>query len=316
MSELIIESIEEFGLSSEVKPKQLFSKVGIIGCGSIGQEIARMFSQKELEVIFIELTQERIDLGLKSIEANLDNMIEHWGMTPGEKRAILSRISGYTDFKYLSECDLVVESIRSKTRERQISARIEVFKEIEKYVSPDCIIATNSNTIVITELASELQHKDRCVSLHFLATSTNVQVIEVVRGLYTSNKAYDSVLFFIKMIGKEAIACEESAGLISVRIFVAQLNEACEVLVERVGSMVDIDKTMRIGLGQNLGPFEMADKIGLDKVNRWMKNLYREFGDKKYLANPVIKRLVRANHLGRITKVGFYKYDDNGRKIS
>lgn len=193
---------------------------------------------------------------------------------------------------------------------------MEVFKKIEQAVNPECIIATNSNTIVITELASELTYKDRCVSLHFLTTSPTIQVIEFVRGLYTSDKAYDRVLKFINMLGKEAIACEESAGLISVRIFVAQLNEACEVLMEGVGSMEDIDKTMKIGLGQNLGPFEMADKIGLDKINRWMENLYREFGDKKYLANPLLKRLVRANHLGRISNFGFYQYDKSGKKAN
>jgi len=316
MAEPIIESIEEFGLSNEVKTKQLFSKVGIVGCGSVGQEIAKMISQKELEVVFIELSQEKIDTGIISIEAGLDNMIQHWGMTPGEKRAIMSRIKGYVGFENLAECDLVIESIRSKSRERHISARMEVFNEIEKHVSSDCIIATNSNTIVITELGSELKHKDRCVSLHFLTTSPTVRIIEVVRGLYTSDKAYESVLNFIKMLNKEAIPCEESAGLISVRIFAAQLNEACQVLMEGVGSMGDIDKTMRIGLGQNLGPFEMADKIGLDKVNRWMENLYNEFGDRKYLANPLLKRLVRANHLGRISNIGFYKYDESGKKIS
>jgi 3-hydroxybutyryl-CoA dehydrogenase len=116
------------------------------------------------------------------------------------------------------------------------------------------------------------------------------------------------------MLGKEVIPVQESPGLISVRIFVALLNEACEVLLERVGNMEDIDKTMRIGLGLSLGPFETADKIGLDKVMRWMENLYIEFGDKKYIASPLIKRLVRANQLGRITGKGFYKYDELGRK--
>lgn len=315
MSNVIVEPIEEYGLSKDVKSKQLFSKVGIIGCGSVGQEIGKMISQKELEVVFIDLSEEKVEQGLKNIEMSLDAEIEHWGMTPGEKRAIMSRISGYVDYKHLASCDMVIESIRSKTRERHLSERSEVFKKVEENVSQDCIIATNSNTIVITELASELEFKDRCVSLHFLTSSPSMRVIEVVRGLHTSDTVYDKVLTFIKMLGRHAIPCEESAGLISVRIFVAQLNEACEVLLEGVGAMEDIDKTMRIGLGQSLGPFEMADKLGLDKVNRWMDNLYREFGDHKYMANPIIKRLVRANHLGRITNIGFYQYDESGKKI-
>lgn len=315
MSETIVEPIEKYGLSQKNRPKQLFSKVGVVGCGTVGQNIAMLISQKELEVVFIELSEEKITAALNNIEIELENMIEHWGMTAGEKRAILSRIHGFVGYEHLKGCDLVIESIRSKTREKRISCRKEVFKNVEKYVSPDCIIATNSTTIVITELSSELEHKERCVSLHFLTSISNAKMIEVVRGLYTSDETYDKVSQFVVMLGKKVIPVQESPGLISVRIFVALLNEACEVLLERVGSMEDIDKTMRIGLGLTLGPFETADKIGLDKVMRWMENLYMEFGDKKYMSSPIIKRLVRANQLGRITGRGFYQYDENGKKI-
>jgi 3-hydroxybutyryl-CoA dehydrogenase len=314
MSEVIVEPIEKYGLSSKDRPKQLFSRVGIVGCGTVGQSIALMISQKELEVIFIELSEEKINYAMCKIEKELDTMIEHWGMTSGEKRAILSRIHGFIGYEHLKGCDLVIESIRSKTRERRITCRKEVFKNVEKYVSRDCIIATNSTTIVITELSSELEHNERCVSLHFLTNVANAKMIEVVRGLYTSDEAFEKVCQFVRMLGKDVISVQESPGLISVRIFVALLNEACEVLLERVGSMEDIDKTMRIGLGLTLGPFETADKIGLDKVMRWMENLYYEFGDKKYIASPVIKRLVRANQMGRITGKGFYKYDEQGKK--
>ncbi len=314
MSQIKVEPIEQYGLSSKDRPKQLFSKVGIIGCGTVGQTIALMISQKEIEVIFIELSEEKIKHAKEEIGRVLDNMIDHWGMTPGEKRAVLSRINGYTDYSKLKDCDLVIEAIRSKTRERRISCRKEVFKKIESVVSSDCIIATNSTTIVITELSSELEHKERCVSLHFLTNTPNAKMVEVVRGLYTSDEAYQKAVKFISMIGKEPILVDESPGLISIRVFVAQLNEACEVLMEGVGTLEDIDKTMRIGLGQVLGPFEMADKIGLDKVVRWMENLYNEFGDKKYMASPILKRLVRSKNFGRITGKGFYVYHEDGKK--
>ncbi|MBN1949763.1 MAG: 3-hydroxyacyl-CoA dehydrogenase family protein [Bacteroidales bacterium] len=314
MSEVIVEPIEKYGLSQKDRPKQLFSRVGIVGCGTVGQSIALMISQKELEVVFVELSEEKINYAMCKIEEELDSMIEHWGMTESEKRAILSRIQGYIGYEHLKGCDLVIESIRSKTRERRVTCRKEVFKNVEKYVSPDCIIATNSTTIVITELSSELEYKERCVSLHFLTNVSNAKMIEVVRGLYTSDEVYEKVSQFILMLGKDVIQVQESPGLISVRIFVALLNEACEVLLERVGTMEDIDKTMRIGLGLTLGPFETADKIGLDKVKRWMENLYNEFGDKKYMASPIIKRLVRANQLGRVSSMGFYKYDESGKK--
>ncbi len=316
MSDIIVESIEEYGLSKKDRPKQLFSKVGIVGCGSVGQNIAMMISAKELEVIFIELSEEKIDYAFCRMEAELNHMIDHWGMTPGEKRSILSRIHGFVGYEHLKGCDLVIEAIRSKTREQRVTCRKEVFKNIEKYVSTDAIIATNSTTIVVTELSSELENKNRCVSLHFLTTSPGAKMIEVVRGLYTSDEVYTRVCKFVSMLGKEVIPVEESPGLISVRLFVALVNEACEVLMEGVGTREDIDKTMRIGLGLTLGPFELADKVGLDKVVRWMDNLYHEFGDIKYKASPVIKKLVRALQYGRGSGQGFYKYDETGRKIS
>jgi 3-hydroxybutyryl-CoA dehydrogenase len=316
MADIKVEPIENYGLSKKDRPKTLFSKVGIVGCGTVGQNIAIMISAKELEVVFIELSEEKIKSGFEMMEEELDNMIDHWGMTPGEKRAILSRIHGYVGYEYLKGCDLVIEAIRSKTREQRISTRKEVFKNVEKYVSKDAIIATNSTTIVITELSSELEHKERCVSLHFLTNAPGSKMIEVVRGLYTSDEAYDKVLKFVKMMDKTVIPVEESPGLISVRLFVALVNEACEVLMEGVGTKEDIDRTMKIGMGLSLGPFEMADKIGLEKVLRWMDNLYNEFGDIKYKASPVIKKLVRAHQFGRISGSGFYNYDAHGKKIS
>ena len=316
MAEPIVESLANYGLSSQAKPKMLFSKVGIIGCGSVGQNIARMISGYGIEVVFIELSEEKIKQALEGIESELDNMIDHWGMTPSEKRAIMSRITGYIDYENLAGCDLVIESIRSQSREKRIECRKEVFRNIEKHVSKDCIIATNSTTIVITELSSELEYKHRCVSLHFLTNAPGARIVEVVKGLYTSGETYSRVKTFARMIKKHMIPVEESPGLISVRIFCAMMNEACEVLMEGVASMEDIDCTMKTGLGLSLGPFEQADKIGLDKVLRWMDNLYGEFGDIKFKASPILKRLVRAHQYGRITGKGFYEYDEDGKKLT
>jgi 3-hydroxybutyryl-CoA dehydrogenase len=315
MAEVLIERIEDYGLSKKDRPKTLFSKVGLVGCGSVGQSLALLISQKELEVIFIELSEEKISQAFENMDKELENMIEHWGMTPGEKRAILSRISGHIGYEYLKGCDLVVETIKSKTREQRVTCRKEVFKNIEKYVATDTIIASNSSTIVITELSSELEYKERCVSLHFLTSVPGAKMIEVVRGLYTSDDAYNKVYKFVKMLGKVAIPVEESPGLISVRMFVSMVNEACDIMMEGVGTKQDIDTTMRIGLGMPLGPFELADKVGLDKVLRYMDNLYSEFGDRKFKASPVIKKLVRAHQYGRLSGKGFYDYDESGKKI-
>ncbi|MCK4663166.1 MAG: 3-hydroxyacyl-CoA dehydrogenase family protein [Bacteroidales bacterium] len=313
MSE-IVESIENYGLSKKDKPKTLFSKVGIVGCGLVGQNITKMISRKGIEVVFIELSEEKIKRAIKKIEKELDVMIEHWGMTASEKRAVLSRIHGYVGYEHLKGCDLVIEITRSKTKDDKIKSRKKIFQEIEKHVNQNTIIATNSSTVAITELSSDLKYNERCVNLHFSTASPDSKLIEVVRGLNTSDEVYENVKKFIKLIGKIEIPVEESPGLVSVRLFVAMFREACAVLTEGVAKIEDIDLTMRIGIGLTLGPFEMADKIGLDKVVRWMDNLHSEFGDIKYKAPPVIKKLVRAKHYGRITGKGFYKYDENGKK--
>jgi 3-hydroxybutyryl-CoA dehydrogenase len=315
MAEVIVESIENYGLSQKSRSATLFSKVGVVGCGTVGQNIALLISQKELEVVFIELSDEKVSAAFSNMERELDNMIGRWGMTPGEKRAILSRITGHVGYENLRGCDLVIEAIRSKTREQRITCRKEVFKNIEKNVASTAIIATNSTTIAITELSSELEYKERCVSLHFLTNAPGAKMIEVVRSLYTSDEVYDKVSKFITMLGKVLVPVQESPGLISIRLFVTMVNEACEILMEGVGTKADIDTTMRIGLGLSLGPFELADKVGLDKVERWMDNLYGEFGDIKYKASPIIKRHVRAHQYGRLSGKGFYEYDESGRKI-
>jgi len=312
MENLIIEKIEDFGLSKKQQQHTLFSKIGIVGCGKDGQNIARIASTYGIEVIFIELTQHKIEFAYEQLGKVLDRRIENWGMTQSEKKLVLSRIKGSLDYNDLKECDFVIEAIRAESSARKITERKEVFRKVEQAVSPDCIIATNSTTIIITELASELKHRDRCVSLHFFVQSPEAKICEVVKGLYTSDAVYERVLAFVKLVNRQAIPVEESAGLISIRLYTALLNEACEVLMEGVGSLNDIDTVWKIGFGMRFGPFELADILGIDKINRWMENLYSEFGDPMYMASPVIKKLNRAKRYGKHVCWGFYKYDSRG----
>lgn len=318
MAEIVVEPIEKYALSNKKREKTLFSKIGVVGCGKEGQSIARIASWHGMEVVFIELSLEKIESAIQGIGKELDQRIENWGLTVSEKRAIMSRIRGSLDYKDLAGCDFVIEAIRSdeKTGRRSIDQRKEVFKAIEAVVDRDAIIATNATTIVISELASELVYRDRCVSLHFFVTSSEAKIIEVVKGLYTTDDVYNKVCTFVKLINRDVIPVEESAGLISVRLYVTLLNEACQALMEGVAKMEDIDKTMVIGLGMRFGPFHMADIIGLNKVIKWMDNLFEEFGDSKYKAAPIIKRMVRAKRLGVQTGEGFYRYDSEGRRLS
>lgn len=317
MAEIVVEPIEKYALHKKKREKTLFSKIGVVGCGKEGQSIARIASWHGMEVVFIELSLEKIESAILGISRELDQRIENWGLTISEKRAILSRIKGSLDYKDLADCDFVIEAIRSdeKTGIRSIDMRKEIFKGIEAVVDRDAIIATNATTIVISELASELVYRDRCVSLHFFVTSLEARIIEVVKGLYTTDEAYQRVCTFVKLINRDVIPVEESAGLVSVRLYVTLLNEACEALMEGIATMEDIDKTMLVGLGMRFGPFHMADIIGLNKVVKWMDNLFDEFGEPKYKASPLIKRMVRAKRLGVQTGEGFYKYDAEGRKI-
>lgn len=315
-----IEPIEGYAIKRREKPlvkknRYEFNKVGIVGCGILGQEITRMVSSHGIEVTFVEISEEKIQQALNGISNDLDDMIGKWGMTHGEKRAIMSRISGTMNYEALEGADIVIESVKSRSRESSVELRKRIFREIEKNIDVETIIATNSTTLVITEMSSELDHPQRCVSLHFLSPADKTPVVEISRGLNTSDDTYEKVCQFARLFEKKVVSVIESPGIISTRLIAPLINEACEILMEGVGKLEDIDDTMKMGFGFPLGPFEVADKIGLDTIIRWLDNMYKEFGDLKYKASPMLKKMVRANLLGRETRQGFYKYDEEGKKV-
>lgn len=315
-----VESIEGYAIKRRERPVQKknryeFTKVGIVGCGILGQEISRMASSHGMDVTFVEISEEKIEQALTGIASELDAMIEKWGMTYSEKKSIMSRITGTMNYEDLEGAEIVIESVKSRSRENSVDLRKRIFREVEMNIAPDAIIATNSTTLVITEMASELEYPERCVSLHFLSPADKIPVVEIARGLHTSDETYEKVCQFAIMFDKKVVPVIESPGVISTRLIAPLINEACEILLEGVGKMEDIDATMRMGFGFPLGPFEIADKIGLDTIVRWLDNLYKEFGDLKYKASPLLKKMVRANLLGRETQRGFYRYNDEGKKI-
>ncbi|MDR0508111.1 MAG: 3-hydroxyacyl-CoA dehydrogenase family protein [Dysgonamonadaceae bacterium] len=312
MAETIIEPIEPFGLSSKDRKKSLFSKIGVVGAGKDGRNIIRLTSSAGLEVIFIEVNQERIDFAFERINEGLDSRIENWGLTHGEKRAILGRITASVDYAALKDCDFIIECIRfdSETGVRDTLLRKQAFKEIERVVSPEAIIATNATTVVISELASELKYKERCVSLHFPVAHTDAKLLEIVKGVYTSEEVYNKVLLFAKLIKYDTIDVHESNGLVSMRLMVVILNEACQMVMENVAAMEDIDKLTTIVYGMRVGIFQMADLVGIEKLVSLMEDMFLEYGDKKYKPNPILWRLYRTHQLGVHTGKGFYIYDE------
>lgn len=309
----MVERLEDFSLSKTMLNKGALQKVGIVGCGSMGQEIAKNISQHGFDLVFVDIDEVSVAAALAGITKLLDDEIMKWGMTQSEKRLILSRIKGTTEYKDLADCDIVLETINSKKPGTSIELRKEIFKKIEKVVRRDTVIASNTAVLMISDLASGLEFPDRAVGLHFLSPADRVKILEVVRSAKTSDEAYDLVCKFVTMLEKKVVKLIESPGNISTRMMVVEINQACEILMEGIASVDDIDETMKASLGHQYGPFELADRVGLDKVMKWMDGLYNEFGGSIYKTSPVIKRLVRTNYLGRATGIGFYKYDASGK---
>ncbi len=310
MAEIIIEPIENYGLSSKDRKRSLFSKIGVVGCGKDGRNIVRLTASAGLEVTFIEISQEKIDVALEKIGKDLDTKIESWGLTPGEKKSIMGRITGSMDFEDLKDCDFVIECVRyDDDGERSTELRKEAFRNLETVLAPDAIIATNATTVIISELASGLKHKERCLSIHFPIAHSDAKLLEVVKGMYTSQEVYDKILLFAKLIKYETIDVHESNGLVSLRLMVTLLNEACQMLMENVASMESIDHLFEVVYGMRVGIFRMADIIGIEKLVTLMEDMFNEYGDKKYKPSPVLWRLYRSKQLGVTSGKGFYIYE-------
>ena len=314
MSE-IIGKLEDFSLTKSPNPHGSIHKIGIIGFGSMGQEIAKTISQHGFDVVCLDLDEKRVAGGLDGITRMLDTEILRWGMTNSEKRLIMSRIKGTVDYKNLADCDIVFEAINSRKPGTSLEIRKEILQNAEKYVRRDAILASNTATLMISDLASGLEYPDRAVGLHFMSPADNVKVLEVVRSARTSDEAFEIVSRFVRMLEKKPITLMESPGNVTTRMMCIVINHACEMLMEGIASAQDIDELMKTSLGHQFGPFELADRIGLDKVQKWMDNLYNEFGEHGYKTSPVLKRLVRANFLGKASGQGFYKYDAHGKIV-
>ncbi|MDR1585639.1 MAG: 3-hydroxyacyl-CoA dehydrogenase family protein [Prevotellaceae bacterium] len=310
MAELIIEPIERYGLSKRSKVRTLFSRIGIVGCGKEGSVIATTAALNGMEVVFLEPAPEKITNAFLRIESKLDKKIENWGLTQNEKKTILGRIQGTSSYNDLKGCDFVIEAIRydDNTGERHVNQRKEVFKLLESILSPDAIIASNVSTVVVTDLSSELQHQERCIGVHFLSNVPESQIIEIVRGLNTSDATYEKICQFARLINHKYIAVAESAGLVSLRLFLIQLNEACSILMEGISTVEDIDEVLSVGFGHRQGVFRIADQMGIEKIVNLLENMYQEYGLVKYKPSPVLLRLYRAKHYGVSRGKGFYTY--------
>ncbi|QNK55321.1 3-hydroxyacyl-CoA dehydrogenase family protein [Paenibacillus sp. PAMC21692] len=290
----------------------MIKKVGVIGIGTMGQGIAEMLASKGLDVFILEQSEERLRYGLQMIEISLDKQIEKWALTNSEKKLILSRIDSVSYYEELASCELVIETITE-----ELEAKKEVFRKLDAICSESTILASNTSTLSLTELASVTASPDRVIGIHFIYPVLKVDLVEIVRGLKTSEETFARTKHFVdEIIMKKSVMVFESPGFVTTRLICLFINEALHVLEEGVASAEDIDNAMRIGYSFSHGPFEMADRFGLDSVLAALERMFREYGELKYRPSIVLKKMVRGGHLGVKSGVGFFQYDKDGDRIS
>ncbi|TFH62150.1 MAG: 3-hydroxybutyryl-CoA dehydrogenase [Candidatus Zixiibacteriota bacterium] len=286
-------------------------KIVVIGAGTMGQGIARTIAETGTEVILCDLNSEILEKSLHLLSEALDRDIEKWGITASEKKAILARIKPNTDCcECVKQAKMVIEAI-PESRE----GKRELFQKLDGVCPPGTIFVSNTSTLSISDLASATHRPDKVIGLHFLNPVHKVPLVEVVRGLQTSEATYKFIFEFASKLNKTPVTVNEYPGFVTTRIIVPFLNEAMHVLMEGTCSADDIDTAMRLGFGFNMGPLALADMMGLDEVISWMENLYDELGEVKYNPCPLLRKMVRAGQLGVKTGQGFFKYDAEGNRI-
>ncbi|MGI0079141.1 MAG: 3-hydroxyacyl-CoA dehydrogenase family protein [Nitrososphaerales archaeon] len=278
-------------------------KVGVIGAGTMGHGIAQAFAQSGFHVRLNDISPEFIESGVKRIEGNLARSVEKGRLTPKEKSEIIGRISPAENLDDFSDREFVVEAVLEK-----IETKRDVFKRLDKICGEEVILASNTSSIPITELAALVSNSGRVGGMHFFNPVPVMKLVEIVHGLQTSKDTVETIRSISLKLGKTPVVVKDSAGFVSNRIVCPMINEAIFACEEGLASREDIDTVMKLGMNHPMGPLELADFVGLDVVLDVLEVLYKEYQDPKYRASPLLRRMVRAGYLGRKTKKGFYEY--------
>ena len=286
-------------LDSEEK----IQKVVVIGAGTMGQGISQLIASKGIDVILIERYKELVNIAKTKLEETMDAEIARWTMTESEKKAILSRTTITSDIEAAVYGDLVIESINE-----DLTSKRNLFTKIDKICEKETIFITNTAALSITEIASVTERQDKLIGMHFLNPVPKIPLVEIIRGLKTSNETYELTKDFAEILDKTAVEVFEYPGYITTRVIVPMINEAMYILMEGVASAEHIDTAIKLGYNFSKGPLALADQIGLDALMQWMETLFRELGDIKYRPCPLLRKLVRAGHLGIKTGRGFFEY--------
>jgi len=278
--------------------------IGIIGAGTMGNGIAQVCAVAGLNVVMIDVNETAVERGIANIKRSLDRLIKKETLTEAQKVQALQRIKGSTAYADLKSLSLVIEAA---TENQAIKEKI--LKQIDETVSKETIIAPNTSSLSITQLAALNSAPERFIGMHFFNPPPLMALVEVIRGLQTSDAIHAAVIAMAKAIGKEPITVKNSPGFVVNRILMPMINEAFFVLAEGLASAEDIDAGMKLGCNQPIGPLALADLIGLDTCLAVMEVYFSNFNDSKYRACPLLREMVAAGYLGRKTGRGVYHYD-------
>ena len=280
-------------------------RVGVIGAGTMGNGIAQACATTGIDVTMVDVAQAAIDRGLGAIRGSLERLEKKEKITAEARATAVSRIEGTTDYGTLARCGIIVEAATEN-----LELKLRILKQIDAIAGPDAVLASNTSSISITQLAAVITHPERFVGMHFFNPVPLMALVEVIRGLQTSDETVATVQAFAKRLGKTPIVVRNSPGFVVNRILCPMINEAIFALQEGLASAEDIDNGMRLGCNHPIGPLALADMIGLDVMLAVMNVFYADFNDPKYRPAPLLKEMVAAGYLGRKSRRGFYRYDN------
>jgi 3-hydroxybutyryl-CoA dehydrogenase len=282
----------------------VLKKIGVIGAGQMGHGIALVSAQSGFDVILRDTEKIFVDNGIKKIEKFLDKSIEKGKINLDDKKKILSKIKGATKLEDLKDADIIIEAIFENVKVKK-----DLFKDLDKICKKETIFASNTSTIPITDLASVTKRPENFIGMHFMNPVPLMKLVEVIRGMQTSDDTTKSIKDLSEKMGKIPVEVNDGPGFVSNRLLMPMINEAIYCYMEGIGKPENIDQVMKLGMNHPMGPLELADLIGLDVVLNIMTVLYEGFNDSKYRPCPLLKKMVQAGYLGRKKGKGFYNYN-------
>ena len=277
--------------------------IGVIGAGTMGNGIAQVAARAGHSVVMRDVKDEFLQRGLQAIDKSLQRDVDKDRLSAEEKRSILKRIKSTTELEALGEASFVVEAVTEN-----LDVKTELFSALDRIIPPEAILASNTSSISITRLGAATSRPDKVIGMHFMNPVPVMKLVEVIRGLATSDETYERVRSLSEKLGKTALDCNDSPGFVSNRVLLPMINEAIFTLHEGVATRESIDGIMKLGMNHPMGPLQLADFIGLDVCLAILNVLYDGLGDPKYRACPLLKRYVDAGWLGKKTGRGFYEY--------